>query len=229
MSQNSTISFVAEQQVAIKELKGVTKSANASIAKGLVNQKYLNDLAQEELDADLDVVFTELKSAFKFKRKELTAHGPEDGMGWITTPFFVYEVSIVLHEEALRNATLRRSVREIGDADVITGPAFSGVFGNRFDRLEVVSQNTLDLEAIIDQIEDAESSEVDLDYDKDITHCTIGLNSMGTTIVVYPDAIQVKGPSDVTPADLVHSLFEIQESLKDALDLTAPLLKNSTG
>ena len=82
------------------------------------------------------------------------------------------------------------------------------------------------METIIDQIEDVDSSDVDLDYDKDITYCTIGLNSMRTTIVVQPNLIHVKGPLDVTPSDLVHSFFEMQNCFMESLNLKEPLLRS---
>jgi len=83
MPKNPDISFVAEQQIPVKELKGISKAAGASASKGSVSQKYLNDLAQAELDADLDATFAKLKSSFKFKRKEISADGPVDGMGFL--------------------------------------------------------------------------------------------------------------------------------------------------
>ncbi len=228
MSNNPDISFVAEQRVPVKDLKGISKNAASTAAKGGISRKYLSDLAQAELDADLDATFAKLKSAFRFKRKELTADGPADGMGVITTPHFFYEVTVVPVEDAPRNVIIRRCVRNITDADVITGADFFEVFGSRFNQLEVACDNPLDLEAIIDQIEDAEADDVDLDYDKDVTHCTIGLMSMRTTILVRPNSIHVKGPADVTPADLVHSFFEMQNCFMESLNLSEPLLKSSS-
>ena len=226
MPKNPDISFVALQQIPVKELKGISKAVGASASKGPVSQKYLNDLAQAELDADLDVTFAKLKSSFKFKRKEIAADGPVDGMGVITTPHFFYEVTVAPMEDTPRNVVIRRSVRGIASADVITGQEFFAAFGTRFNQLEVACEKPLDLESIIDQIEDADSSDVDLDYDKDITYCTISLNSMRTSIAVQPNLIHVKGPGDVTPADLVHSFFEMQNCFMESLNLSEPLLKN---
>ncbi len=226
MSKTPDISFVAEQQIPVKELKGISKAAGSTASKGPVSQKYLNDLAQAELDADLDATFAKLKSSFKFKRKEISADGPVDGMGVITTPHFFYEVTVAPMEESHRNVIIRRSVRNIASAEVITGPEFFEAFGTRFNKLEVACEKPLDLETIIDQIEDADSDDIDLDYDKDITYCTIGMDSMRTTISVRPNLIHVKGPLDATPADLVHSFFEMQSCFMDSLNLSEPLLKS---
>jgi len=226
MSNNPDISFVAQQQIPVKELKGISKAAGSSASKGAVSQKYLNELAQAELDADLETTFAKLKSSFSFKRKEISADGPADGMGVITTPHFFYEVTVTPMEDSHRNVIIRRSVRNITSADVITGAEFFEAFGTRFNQLEVACDKALDLESIIDQIEEADSSDIELDYDKDITCCTIGLNSMRTTITVRPNLIDVKGPLDVTPADLVHSFFEMQDCFMESLNLSEPLLKS---
>ncbi len=226
MSKNPDISFVAEQQIPVKELKGISKAAGSSASKGPISPKYLNDLAQAELDADLDATFANLKSSFKFKRKEISADGPADGMGVITTPHFFYEVTVVPMEDSHRNVILRRRVSNVTSADVITGAEFFEAFGTRFNQLEVACEKPLDLETIIDQIEDADSDDIELDYDKKITYCTIGLNSMRTTISVRPNLIHVKGPLDVTPADLVHSFFEMQNCFMESLNLSEPLLRS---
>ena len=228
MPQSPDISFVTEQQKPVKELKGISKTAGASASKGPITPKYLGELAQAELDADLDETFAKLKSSFKFKRKEINADGPADGMGVITTPGFFYEVSVHPQEDTFRNIVIRRSIREIKDADVITGAAFFEVFGTKFNQLEVASEKGLELETIIDQIEDADADDVELDYDREITYCNIGLKTMRTTIVVKPNLITVKGPLDVTPAELIESFFEMQNCFMDSLNLSEPLLRSSS-
>lgn len=227
MPESPDISFVNEKMIAIRDLKGISKTAASSSSKAPIAQKYLNELAQAQLDEDLDHQFGRLKSTFRFKRKELTAQGPADGIGALTTPHFVYEVSIHPIEEQLRNVMLRRCVRSIADADTITGEEFHAVFESLFNQLEVRCATQMDIESIIDQIEDADVEDVELDYDRDITWCTIEMAAMRTEIEVHPNLIRVKGPLDVTPAELIQSFFEMQNFFMDALNLKEPLLRGS--
>ena len=219
------ILLIAQQRIALKDLKGISKSASTPKKGVPLSQKYLNDLSFEHLDENLQATFAKLRSNFSFKRKELTADGPVDGIGVITTPAFIYEVTALPIEEDNRKVLVRRCIRQITDADAITGAAFADVFETDFNQLQVASETDLDLEDIIDRVEDAESDEVKIDYDKDITWCEIGVTGTRTTITVRPNEILVTGPQDVSPEELIDSFFELQNTFMDSLNLSEPLLK----
>jgi len=227
MSQSVTpeIQLIAEQRVALKDLKGISKTA-ATPKKGVpLSQKYLNDLASEHLEEDLETTFAKLRSNYRFKRKELRADGPADGIGVITTPAFIYEVVAVPLDDDNRKVVLRRCIRQIADAEAIASEEFAKVFGTDFNQLQVASEVALDLEEIIDCVEDADSQDVEIDYDKDVTWCKIGVAGMRTTITVDANRFLVTGPSDVSPDELIDSFLEMQNTFMDSLNLTEPLLK----
>ena len=222
------ILLIAQQRIALKDLKGISKTASTPKKGVPLSQKYLNDLALEHLDENLQTTFAKLRSNFSFKRKELTADGPVDGIGVITTPAFIYEVTAMPIEQDNRKVLVRRCIRQITDADAITGAAFADVFETDFNQLQVASETDLDLEDIIDRVEDAESDEVKIDYDKDITWCEIGVAGTRTTITVRPNKILVTGPQDVSPEELIDSFFELQNTFMDSLNLSEPLLKKES-
>lgn len=219
------ILLIAEKRIALKDLKGISKTASAP-KKGIpLSQKYLNDLADDHLDENLQTTFAKLRSNFSFKRKELIADGPTDGIGIITTPAFIYETTVMPLENDNRNVILRRCIRHITDASAITGEEFSKTFDSAFNQLQVESETELDLEEIIDRVEDADSQDVEIDYDKDITWCKIGVSGTRTTITIGPHKILVTGPADVSPEELIDSFFELQNTFMDSLQLSEPLLK----
>ena len=219
------ILLLAEQRIALKDLKGISKSASTP-KKGMpISQKYLNDLANEHLDEDLQSTFAKLRSNFSFKRKELVADGPTDGIGVITTPAFIYEVTVLPIENDNRKVLVRRCIRQIEAPEAITGPEFAKVFESDFNQLQVASKAELDLEDIIDRVEDADSEEVEIDYDKDITWCKIGVAGSRTTITIQTNEILVTGPNDVSPEELIDSFFELQNTFMDSLNLSEPLLR----
>lgn len=222
------ILLLSEQRIALKDLKGISKSASTP-KKGIpISQKYLNDLAFDHLDDNLQGTFGKLRSNFSFKRKELTADGPVDGIGVITTPAFVYEVTALPIDEDNRKVLLRRCIRQIEDAAAITGAEFAKVFESDFNQLQVEAETELDLEDIIDRVEDADSEEVEIDYDKDVTWCKIGVAGSRTTITIRSKQILVTGPADVSPEELIDSFFELQNTFMDSLNLSEPLLKKES-
>ena len=221
------ILLIAQQRIALKDLKGISKTASTPKKGVPLSQKYLNDLAFEHLDENLQTTFAKLRSNFSFKRKELTADGPVDGIGVITTPAFVYEVTAVAIQEDNRKVWVRRCIGQISEADAITGSEFAKVFGTDFNQLQVATETDLDLEDIIDRVEDAESAEVEIDYDKDITWCKIGVTGTRTKITIQPNEVLVTGPPDVSPEELIDSFFELQNMFMDSLNLSEPLLKKA--
>jgi len=142
----------------------------------------------------------------------------------ITSPAFVYEVTVLPIEDDNRKVILRRSIRQIEDAAAITGAEFAKVFESDFNQLQVASETELDLEDIIDRVEDADSDEVEIDYDKDITWCKIGVAGSRTTITIESNQILVTGPADVSPDELIDSFFELQNTFMDSLNLSESLL-----
>ncbi len=222
------ILLLAQQRIALKDLKGISKTASTPKKGVPLSQKYLNDLAHEHLDENLQGTFAKLRSHFSFKRKEIAADGPIDGIGVITTPAFVYEVTVVPIEEDNRRVLLRRCIRQIEDAAAITGEEFANIFESDFNQLQVAVKSELDLEDIIDRVEDAGSAEVKIDYDKDVTWCKIGVAGSRATITIKPRDILVTGPADVSPEELIDSFFELQNTFMDSLNLNEPLLRRES-
>ena len=75
----------------IKHINGFLKHHRIPTTRNAGDQKFVVDLTFEEIDNDLQATFRSLRQAYGLKRKEIQVHGPDDGMGVITTPFFNYE------------------------------------------------------------------------------------------------------------------------------------------
>ena len=92
----------------------------------------------------------------------------------------------------------------------MAGP-FDEVFGQQFSVLVILTQQPLDLEAIVDHIEDLESDAVDVDYDKDLTWCELNVLSSTTNVRLSDSCIRVVSRAEVTPRELLDSFLEIQQ------------------
>jgi len=93
---------------------------------------------------------------------------------------------------------------------VFAGP-FDEVFGRQFLVLEILTRQSLDLEAIVDHIEELESDSIDVDYDKDLTWCELNVLNSTTSVRLSDSCIRVVSRQDVTPKELLESFLEIQE------------------
>ncbi len=186
-----------------------------SVAEG---RKFLAQLVKDELNQDLQTTFDSLRTVWRWKRKEISAFGPEDCLASIETPCFSYEVSVDFSEGEPDTVIWSRTVSNIRDLSQVFSHRFQDVFGSQFTCMEVALPNPLDIESVIDKIEEIESDQFSLSYDKDCTRCEIGLDRSNGLIRVEPDRLLISSQSpESTPQRLVEALAEFQNQLVEIL------------
>jgi len=211
MGNADSVRLVCEQTSPIKQLEGFQKHHRVPTSCSPGDQRFVCELAEAQIDADMQDVFSALRKSYGLKRKEISVDGPDDGGGVVTTPFFCYQVQVRQDEESPSKVTWVRSITEISEpARVFAGP-FDEVFGRQFLVLEILTRQSLDLEAIVDHIEELESDSIDVDYDKDLTWCELNVLNSTTSVRLSDSCIRVVSRQDVTPKELLESFLEIQE------------------
>lgn len=204
----------------IKHINGFLKHHRIPTTHNAGDQRFVVDLTFEEIDNDLQATFRSLRKAYGLKRKEIEVHGPADGMGVITTPFFNYEYHASQSEDDPGTVVWQRLITSIIEpARVFAGP-FEEVFGQRFNEMEIAIKDTLDLEVIVDHIEDCEPSNLNIDYDKDLTWCEIQTAENGVTIVVKPDSLQIVSGKEISPKNLINAFLKVQKDFIATMNLT---------
>lgn len=220
--------LVAERTTPIKQLGGYQKHHRIPTTVSDGDQRFICDLANSEMDDDLQEVFAAMRKNYGLKRKEISVDGPTEGRGVITTPFFNYEIQIQQDADEPSKVTWTRSITEINEpARIFAGP-FDEVFGHQFSVLELETEEQLDLETIVDHIEDLEVDTVKVDYDKDLTWCEIQILNSITTVLLQDELIRVISRQEVAPQTLIESFLEIQNQFIDTLNLSGvPFLAGS--
>lgn len=203
----SDIRLLSEKRKPIKSLSGFKKYHRLPGKGDTMSESMLADLAQLDLDEDLDKTFSALRKKFGLKRKELETSGPTDGVGAITTPAFTYEVSVEAMEGESQHIIWRRAISAIKTADAVTSEPFDVVFGTDFNKLEILVNEAIDVESVIDRVEDADHDNVKVDYEKDVTWCKISFTDQNTMIEVTEEAIRVSSQVETSPNELIESFF----------------------
>ena len=119
MSHAEEVRLISESVMPIKELKGFTKGGRVPTSSSPGDVRYVMQLAKPDIDADLEEKFGSLRSAFSLKRKELQVAEPDEGVGVITTPGFVYEVTVSLDEDLAGKVIWRRCLVGITDPELL--------------------------------------------------------------------------------------------------------------
>ncbi len=211
MDNADSVRLVSEQNSSIKQLDGFQKHHRVPVAASSGDQRFVADLAESQIDADMQKVFSALRKSYGLKRKEISVDGPTEGGGVVTTPFFCYQIQVSQDQEAPSKVIWSRSITEISEpARVFAGP-FDEVFGRQFSVMEILTRQPLDLEAIVDHIEDLEQDSVSVDYDKDLTWCELNVLDSTTNVRLGDSCIRVVSRQDVTPQELLESFLDIQK------------------
>ncbi|MDG1873161.1 MAG: hypothetical protein P8J27_04570 [Mariniblastus sp.] len=228
MDSATAVRLLAEQNSPLKQLAGFQKHHRVPTTASAGDQRFICDLAEPQIDADLQTTFSALRKSYGLKRKEISVDGPADGGGVITTPFFNYEIQICQNEDEPSKVIWTRAITEMSEpARVFAGP-FEEIFGKQFSVLEILTEEPLELEAIVDHIEDLEVETVKIDYDKDLTWCELEVQNSLTSVWLSDQSIRVVSHREITPQELLEAFLDIHHRFIETLNLSGiPFLNSS--
>lgn len=216
LSHLKRVLFRNEESGAIRSLSGFKKGVHY-VPKDVSNfgAGFVADIAEAEITADLEEMFTSIKDAFGLKRRDLERNGPSDGGGSIDTPAFTYAVFITQHPGDPAEYVLRREITDIKDPNVVGSPEFNEVFDGMFDTLEFEFAKKIELEKVIDALEDAGAK---VKADSGATYCRLSIPKFPADIVIDQRSIRLIYDQPRTPLELVSG-FKAFRELAAAQDL----------
>lgn len=203
--------FVEQRRESVKQLPGFQKHHRVPTSASASDTSFVASLAEPLLDKDLQETFSSLRKSFGLKRKEIRVDGPFEGSGIIETPYFCYRIEVAIDPDSPSRVIFTRSIFDITEPARVVAPPFEEVFQKRFSLMVLDTSTPLDLETIVDAIEDADSDQVSIDYDKDLTWCRIQVVNSAATVVVEAKSIRVESARETTPQQLLESFVEIQQ------------------
>jgi len=213
------VALLREQPGAVRSLSGFRKGQRIPDHSAEAAQTFARGIAKDELQADLDRTFAALRQAFKFKRVEMQVDGPIEGAGSIITPHFTYSVGVFVNPADLTEVIWRREVTDIGEPEPIFSPQFAEVFGDAFDTVEFSPTQPIDLTTLIDRIEALDDPRISIEYDREITRCTVTIAGIAGQIRVSAQSFAIVKRAAELPRQLIESFFEIQRTLFEAHDI----------
>lgn len=223
-----SIQLVSRRQTPIKQLQGFQKHHRIPTGNSATDQRFVFDIVQEQLDTELQETFGALRKAYGLKRREIQVEGPTEGCGSIITPFFRFDTQVFQLEDQPSLAQVQKFISNVTESARIFAGPFDQVFGTQFSEVEASTGNQLILEDIVDHIEDLESNELDLDYDKDLTWCEIQLRDQACSLRLTPTEIRFTSHREISPQPLLEMFLNCQSRFISGLNLSNnPLLSPS--
>lgn len=204
------VTLVKEQRSRVRDLAGFKKSHQVPTEVTEHTNSFVSRIAADDLAQDLESRFAEFRKLLKFKRVDLQASDPEGGVGLITTPWFDYQVIATIAPDDPSEVLWRRQVAEFRSPKDLFSSAFSSVFGNLFDTVELIPPAPIDLADFIDRIEEMSLETVTLDYDRNTNWCHVNLKGIMGQVRLTADCVSLVVSQPQSPTKLLEAFFEVR-------------------
>lgn len=209
MTQLKRVLFRTDETGDIRKLSGFKKRFHHVPED--VNHRaagFVASIAEQELSSDLESMFTAIRDAFAYKRKDVDLRGPRDGSGTIDTPHFTYSVSITQNPEEAAEYLLKREITDIKDPAIVFSDEFNDCFDGMFDTLEFHFGKQIEIKEVIDALEEAG---VKVYYDSAFTSVRLSLPSFPMQIELDEGSLRFLHPAAQPPRELVATLKEFRK------------------
>jgi hypothetical protein len=207
------VSLAVRKTDSVEQLAGFRKHHRVPSEVNSHTQAFVGRLATPTIRNDLDQIFSQLRAAFRLKRKEIIASESASGEGEITTPYFRYGSAVYLNPDNASETIWQRDVSQITAPQQLLSDGFATVFDKLFDTVECTPPTPIDLVTLIDHIEAQDDSTVTLEYNRHLTFCELSLPGIESKIRVTQDSFRIVHPRARTARRLLESFFEVQRSL----------------
>jgi len=208
-----SLALIGKRSSSVKSLSGFKKGHSIPDRANTSSQIFIAKLAEEELSADLNDVFKRMRSDFQFKRTQMIVSDSKDGTGSIATPWFSYSISIDHDSADPTSAVWRRAVEKITNSDAVFSEAFSEVFPNVFDTLELRTFSRVDLESLVDSLEELDDDRLELEYDHGLTECHVTIEGVPGEIHIDARTLRMVHSIPRLPSYMLRSFLAIQSAL----------------
>lgn len=214
-----TVALVGERIDRVRDLAGFRISHRIPDAVNDFTEAFVAGIAAAQIDADLETVYGKLRDQFRFKRADVTVSPPADGRGSIATPYFDYAVIVSLNSSDPSQVIWRRQISEIREPGRVLSDPFAAVFGSMFNTVEIAPPQPIDLGALIDRVENLESGQITLAYDKDATWCRVCVSGIDGEMEITARTLSLVQRNPRSPGHLLQSFLDFQTALIETCDI----------
>ena len=169
-------------------------------------------ISEPDLDRLARDLFEKLRTARGYKRKEISFNiGAPDAT--LTTTDFTLDLRYEIDPADPGDCFLVHDLHTIRDIAVFADGSLNEVFAGVFNRVSLKFGESIDMESLIDELEDAPGGSAGLRYPPDCSECVIQLTGFVGTVRVTPRELEVVSPAGASPAELVKTFVEATDTL----------------
>ena len=203
----------AEHAGRIKDLSGFNKQWH-SMPEDMDDKSIalVENVGSKEVEAEAQRLFQSIRTAFNYKRRELSCDSGE-GCATLRGPDFDVDINITVDPDDFSGYLIETVVGRFKTPAVVQSEPFSQVFGRVFKVLRFDFSKTFDIEDIIDTVEDLEDEAVQVTYPPDCSQCAITGRGLRGEILFDERGFRVQLERGSEPAELLETFVIAQELL----------------
>ncbi len=198
----------------VKNLTGFRKGFHkvpATLPDSMFERQF-GAMAEPDLDRLARELFEKLRAGRGYKRKEINLN-LDSPTATLTTTDFTLDLSYAPNPADPGDYALVYDLHSIRDIAVFADGSLNDVFAGVFNRVSFSFGQTIDMEDLIDELEEAPGGAASLRYPPDCSECTVQLAGYVGVVRVTPRQLEVVSPAGASPAELVKTFVEASEVL----------------
>ena len=170
-------------------------------------ERQFGAMAEPDLDRLARDLFERLRAGRGYKRKEINLNlGSPNAT--LTTTDFTLDLLYTLDADDPGDCLLTHDLHTIRDIGAFADGSLNEVFAGVFNRVSFSFAQSIDMEDLIDELEDAPGGAASLRYPPDCSECVIQLPGFMGTVRVTARELEVVSPAGASPAELVKAFVD---------------------
>ena len=198
----------------VKNLSGFRKGFHkvpATLPDAMFERQF-GPMAEPDLDKLARELFEKLRAGRGYKRKEINLN-LDAPTATLTTSDFTLDLTYSPDPADPGDYALTYDLHSIRDIAVFGDGSLNDVFAGIFNRVSFSFGQSIDMENLIDELEDAPGGSASLRYPPDCSECIVQLPGYAGVVRVTPRQLEVVSPAGASPAELVKTFVEASEVL----------------
>ncbi len=209
----SRLSLVGRRTGRVKALAGFKKQHHTvPDAVNAATSAFLGKLCASELAAEGEQWFQRAKSAFGYRRAELTLEVASPA-AMLVAKDFTLEIAYALEPTDPAGYGVTHTLHNLSGGELVERPEFDGLFARMFDGMVFGLTKGTRVEAVIDAVEAcAGEGGLTVRYPSDCRHCVLAVVGMEAEVVCDGATLEMRFPRPYSPRDLVAAFAAVRSA-----------------
>ena len=209
------IDFVGRSGGPVKTLSGYRKGQHSlPTAATPATQLFLGKICASELAQQAERLFQEVRTGLGYKRKEITLSVATPN-AILAARDFGLEIGYALDGGDASRYVVTTTLRELRDAEIARGAAFTRIFAGAFSEISLALRNAASVEDVIDAIEGlGPDSGLTVQYPSDYRDCSISVAGIDAEVRCTGATLDIVFPRGGSPWELIEAFAEIRHAFQ---------------